>query len=338
MQTKENIAIDSCVFFHMVYFDKKYNEMDPKQFDNYVESKTLKNENQKNYLLNYLTKEYKEKNLNLSEHKLLENYKRYLKIERTKLEQLNLKLNNILNNKPNLSQEQISQLKNEITKSEKLLENINKRYNNYSKQYRQYKDGFDKLQILHLYKKLVNKEVNFFIPKTSYQEIQRHIARKGRFNYSMSISEKEAFSLLKKCNLINFCSKDSISKMVDIAKEFRTYNPDLEKIGKPMYSDLNSLGIYGDSQIMAESNIAGMILVTENAKDFITLGPKNSDDSKRRYIKYICEQNEPYTTDAFAYTPFEYLSGNYKQPTKSSSLPKKFKDISNLKVSQEVIL
>ena len=170
-----------------------------------------------------------------------------------------------------------------------------------------------------LYQKLVNKEINVFVPKTSYKEILNHIKKKGK-NYKLTLSSKEAFSLLEKCKVINFGSQKAMSIKGQLAKDFRTANPVPVAGETPMKPDKNSLGEYGDSQIMAEANIAGMILITENAKDFITLGENNKEETKRRHIRTMCKKREPYATDALAYTPYEFLSGNYQKPQLVSKL------------------
>ena len=315
----ENVAIDSCVFFHMIYFNNKYEKIGAKKFEQLIQNKIKRNEQQKQALLGMMTQTFLDGNKGVSDYELINQYPKYLNKQKTKTEQMIAKLTNSLDYVKYKTPEQIERVKQDIEKAKLLYADLEKRYNDFQNLRIPFDDQFKKLQIALLYKKLINKEITVFIPKTSYKEITDHIKKKGK-NYKLTISSQEAFSLLGKCKVINFGSNKAMSIKGQIARDYRTQNPNPIAGETPMKPDKNAMGEYGDSQIMAEANIAGMILITENAKDFITQSENNTEETKRRHIRTISRKHQPYATDVLAYTPYEFLSGNYKKPTLKSQL------------------
>lgn len=336
MVTKENVAIDSCVFFNMVWYNNKYHELGKEGFNSYMNSRISKLEKSRDHVYAQIPDSFKQGKTE-SKELVIELYLEQLRDEANKIRTARWEVYKKL--EQTTDPKERAELEKAKQRIEELLPKKVRKYESFKKVYNEYSERSKRLEIGLIYKKFLDGEINLFVPKTSYKEILNHIRREGKRNYSLSLSDREAFSLLTKCYLINVGSKQGIEQISKLSKEFRTKNPNADKNVIPMKADINSVGVYGDSQIMAEANVAGMILITENAKDFITVGKHNSYEGKRKHIAWVCQNNEPYATDALAYTPREFLIGRYKKPEKKSVLSQSLRRSSERKsVKEELIL
>ena len=180
--------------------------------------------------------------------------------------------------------------------------------------------------ITKIYKQALEGKYDFYISPTAYAEIQNHADETDSESIKGNIKfdQRKIDSLFKRCSFLSMYDKEMRDKVNEIAEKFRTSQGSSTK---EMAPDINSLGLYGDSMIMAEACLAGMILITHNKKDFIyDKSFKQDNDYIRRHITLVESQNAPYATDALPFTPAELLEGKIVEPTKPSNYDISIKD------------
>ena len=156
---------------------------------------------------------------------------------------------------------------------------------------------------------------------TSYDEIKNHI--EGRTNSQderfLTFTEHQVTSLTKRCTLITVRHHEVRDHIDRVATSYRT--PLVGGHGRQMDQDKNSLNRYGDSTIMAEANLAGMVFVTQNVKDFIEdKSLKIPNDGIRTHIEEVSAKLSPLTSDAAPVTQEELLTGDYTSPRRQSQI------------------
>lgn len=177
----------------------------------------------------------------------------------------------------------------------------------------------------------VEEELRYYVKE--YRDPTKYYKRESKF------SEKEYLDFTKKhITLIHARNR----KIVELKNKItsllsKRYPKKTRKVIREMSRDRNISGVYADLNIMAESLLAGMILVTENIKDFIRYKDQTREREERtrdiRYLKTVVSNNEykrnntscwaeeydAILTDALAYGGYEYLEGEYKKPTRKSA-------------------
>ena len=162
-------------------------------------------------------------------------------------------------------------------------------------------------------------------------------------------------SLSKKVTLIN--TKDpEVQRFVQLlAEKYRTKG---NYKGKEMAPDINSVGVYGDSLIMAECALAGIPFATQNEKDFIfnkgskvkeadiAKGKSSTNEEKREHIRDVNNSFPELVSDVEPMSTAEFVSGDYHKVTRQSSLIKttfqpaneKFKSTVNINLNETGIV
>ena len=306
---RKPVALDSCVIFQMLEYDQTYK----KNGYNALMQKIYDDEN--NYKMAYyklnlfMTPYLKANERNLPFYKKLTIFGR-LTGKNTKLSQ------------------------NEINK--------------YNKLHSRYCDLHEKHGIGKLYKLGIDKKVEFIIPPTVFAEINYHKDSNKQYAIRIAnanlpagekpIEEVKSFpdkfidDMISNCTLLTFENKKELELIDKLAEIFRgehstpetaiDFNGNGKKaFDQAMKPDINKLGMYGDSLIMAETAFAGLptakypniILSTRNGKDFIFDkgqpfdASQNYVEAKRRnqIKKILTELNlDP---NALAYYPEEVI-------------------------------
>ena len=129
--------------------------------------------------------------------------------------------------------------------------------------------------------------------------------------------------MTKNCTLINTHSENIVKLVEALSEQYRT---PLEKNNGnyfPMDMDQNSLDIFGDSTIMAETSLSGINILTENEQDYIKhTGTKQKNSKIRNHISYVNQLYAPATSGALAYSPTEFLEGGYVEVDNQSKVVK----------------
>lgn len=221
-----------------------------------------------------------------------------------------------------LPPQRIEKIKQDLVRAQKefdefkpIAETFEKLREAYKNLHQQYWAG----KIVELYAK---GKMNLFVVSTGYDEVLNHVegcTPKITTNEFKVFSEDKILCALDCCSLISFRSNDVVNIVHGLASLYRTSIND----ERAMANDQNSLGEYGDSCIMAEANLAGMMLITLNEKDFIIdKAFERGNEKLRKHIGGINEMFPEYTTDALPYSPKEFCEGKYNVPTKKSSAVK----------------
>ena len=198
-----------------------------------------------------------------------------------------------------------------------------------------YSDMSQQLAVADLYKMIINKEVKVFITPSVLEEIRTDT------RYSPKMKKE----LLNRCysvilsNNVDFDKK--AKRLSEILRGHYPYNFVDREHPVAMEDAVNKSGKYTDSVLMAESNLLGLVLVTQNKKDFIykTSDIKNNrivGDSRRKTMESLFSKIEG-CSDSLAYSPQEFTAGKYKEPTISTDFNKELKKeiLINIKGFQE---
>ena len=287
MMDKQKIVIDSCVFFHML----KYNDIFEKDGLKAVVAEGL--QDQKEYektraeLDNFMTTVLKDKQAKS-------------KIPFTFDKKLSL-CDSLLSNKSTAFPQDI---KDEYKKLHDAYAKA-KTYSFVGELFHRHKTGY----------------CDFYLSPTSIDEIKYH--RDLPKDKRRTEEEKQEYfdadrinnfarTCCKKLNLTEEMKRDAAVLSEILRGKIELDGLELPKA--PMgskKSDMNKNGVFGDSLIMAECGVAGMTLVTQNAKDFIfdkgiALDEKGVQNTARRdgiekIFNHlgISKEARPYTVEEF---------------------------------------
>ncbi len=333
----ENIIIDTCVFFGMVKYDNFATEHGIDNVPELLKHHQEKLEQEKESIENYFKKfpQFYEKNKNLSFEDKLENFKAFYQnqVEHIKSK---IKSNTLLayknvdknNNPVNIPEQRKLELKTDIKHKKEQLAFYKKNPHDFKK----YRELRDSIQNGKLYLRAANGEVNLHLLNIAFREILNHTKPKENNPSWLYFSTEEIYNLTKRCHIISTHSKKTVLNLHDLAKQYRKKITSDNR--KQMSRSKNSLGEFGDSLIMAGASLSGMILVTQNEKDFIydksrrtKQNSKKTDkntpisqknDYIRQNIACINEENDC-SSNALCYTVEDFLAGKYTLPTKFSS-------------------
>lgn len=180
-------------------------------------------------------------------------------------------------------------------------------------------------QLFSLY---LDDKVEFCITNTVFDEIIIPLSNPDVDIYGekavngniVRFSVDKMLRMLQNCTYLHFEGHELQEEITKLSREYRTSLND--KNIQPMAQDTNSIGIFGDSRIMAEACLAGLVLVTANTKDFIY--DKSRKGENERIRKHIAKVNalkgQDLTTDALPYTVEEFVTGQFELPKIPSQL------------------
>lgn len=274
----EQVCIDSCVFFHCL----EYCDI----FDKHGEAELIEKlltDGKKLQDLNVKLKEvigidFLAKHSNTDIYNIFPLYKSYINSTKSNLETAikntqNLLLGEVKDKdgnvkKINIPNDRKQKLLGKLQQSIETLKNIEKNISKFQTLTDDYRNLRQKYYTGKLFEKMIRGQLQFFVVQDSYNEIQNH-CKKGNNTDSQCFKYFDSTlidKMLKHCTVVVFESYDQANLIDTLSKLYRT-----SVDGKPcMDSDINSLGVYGDSRIMAQSSILGINFVTLNEKDFIT--------------------------------------------------------------------
>lgn len=321
------ISLDTCAFFSMIRYNEIYNKDGIQALEQVLKENEEKIKGFEEKILNTMGPEFLKKHPNLSFEEKLEFYKDYATSLKTFAKN---KFENYEKNAQGIFYAGGKEFRREISEQEK-NNFLNKAqcfiqmYNSIPENLDCYKDSREDYKLLInnynmglIYKAALEGKYEFYISPTVYAEIQNHTDEKDSESVKGNIkfNQSKIDSLLKRCTFLSMYNKEIRDEVNKIAKEFRTKQ---NSSTKEMAPDINSLGLYGDSMIMAEASLAGIILITLNKKDFILdKSVKQNNDNIRKHISLVESQNAPITTDALPFSPTELLEGKIVEPTKQS--------------------
>ena len=321
------ICLDTCAFFAMLKYNEAYTKNGPEALDEVLreDEQTLQNFQQS--IRAAMHPSFFIKNPGLTFDEQLEKYKDYAT---TTMANAKKDIENFEKNAQGIFYSKGKEIRLDITpekrefflreaqRQRELLEAISKPYEYYKHAKEDYKLLVNNHQMGLVFKMALEGKYEFYIPPTVYAEIQNHAAEKDSVSEKGNVkyAQSKLDSLFKRCTFLSMSSKSIRRRIAKLAQEFRTTQNDEDpKQTKAMAPDKNSLGIFGDSLIMAEACIAGMILISLNKKDFINdKSLKQENDHIRKHILLVETKEEPYTTDALPYSASELLEGKIEEP------------------------
>ena len=326
----KNIVVDTCVFFGMIKYNDIYTAHGEKALDMAIFRQEQKLEARKAYILKLMPDEFHKKYANLSFEEKLEKYKDYatnmIASAQRKIEGLELLLQGKVMEKGvektvTLSPERRAALEKQLEEQKQLKAKIEKTYGEYIDKRAEYKVAKNSLEAGKILQGSIRGEYSIHIVSTSYDEIKNHIKGKAKSTDEryLTFTQAQVSNLTKRCTLISVRHHEVRDYVESVARSYRT--PIHGGKGHQMDQDKNSLNRYGDSTIMAESNLSGMVFVTQNIKDFIEdKSVKTPNDRIRTHIEEVSASRRPLTTDATPITQEELLTGDYKTPRKQSQV------------------
>lgn len=318
----KDIIIDSCVFFGMIKYNNFVEEYGEDRLPELLEHQANRLANIKSTIESCFYDDFNKKYQNLSFEEKIEKFKEFRNNKISYLtndieskqklldgEALNKAGNKIIipEDKKKYLQQQIEQERQQldIYKVEPTID------------FNDYKLLKNSLQNGQLYQMALEGKVNLHLFYQSYHEIINHTKHKKGNESWLCFTPEEVGNLTKKhCRIIHTHSSQVVADLVEMSEKYRT--PTTEIMRKEMANDINSLNKFGDSLIMAGASMSGMILVTQNDKDFIVdKSHKQRNDYIRQNIYNINSKNNC-VSNAVCYSVDEFLSQNYTEPTKFS--------------------
>lgn len=314
-----SVIIDSCVFFGMIKYNNFVEKYGIEHLPELLARQQQKLDNIQKQIEDCFYDDFKEKYKDLTFEQKMEKFKEYRNNKIANLEgdiqgRQALLDGYTINKKGERVPVKLPEKRKEEIKKE--IEYYQQQLQIYQKEpeidFNKYRLNKNSLQNGQLYQMALEGKVKLNLFYVSYNEILNHTLPKEDESW-LCFTTNEVGSLTQKCSLITTHSNQTIQDLSDLAAKYRT--PVEIEGRKEMAEDINSLGEYGDSLIMAGASMSGIILLTQNEKDFINdkgIKPKND------YIrKNTAEINSivPYATNALCYTVDEFLNGEYVEPT-----------------------
>ena len=225
-----------------------------------------------------------------------------------------------------ISKESLADLADLIEKKSAELHQISQKANKAARRDYSYfldlKEAFlnnvTKINSIKLFKKMLNGEVVAFLTPMTLAEIKHHTKYKNEPGYSggKSFNSEIIVPFINQYLTTIYVEDKRIQKVVaHLSEVLRGKTSKTTKLNtEVMANDLNSLGEYGDSTIMAEAMLFGKNLITENAKDFI------SDNSAiRDFVRTLNTDIIKHVSNALPYSVSEFLNGEAANVTKQTS-------------------
>ena len=278
----QNVIIDSCVFFGMIKFNNFVEKYGIEHLPELLSRQQQKLEKVQKQIEDCFYDDFKEKYKDLTFEEKMEKFKEYRNNKIANLESDIESKTNLLNgfgyNKQgeriefNIPETRKEVIRQQILQHQQQLEIYQKEPEIDFNKYRLNKNS---LQNGQLYQMALEGKVKLNLFYVSYNEILNHTVPKDDESW-LCFTTNEVGSLTQKCSLITTHSNQTIQDLSALAEKYRT--PVQIDGRKEMAPDINSLGEYGDSLIMAGASMSGVILLTQNEKDFINdkgIKPKN---------------------------------------------------------------
>ena len=307
----ENLMIDSCVFFRMIGYNNFVQRHGKENLDILLQKQFQILENIESTIKNTLNSEFFEKYSNLTFDDQIDKYKEWSKNAvcgaKKQIEDIEKKLKNysqyISNEKKKFLIAKIDELKDSANKIVK--------YSDVEKLLNSYRIKRDSIGSGLIYKGCINGEYKLFTNAYCYDEILNHTKPSNDKRF-MQVSRQDVENLFKNFTLVYTKSNKVLKQINDMSKDYRTATTNKDE--KAMGEDTNSVKDFGDSKIAAFSNLAGMVLVTHNAKDFIF--DKGIGKNNTNKLNHLMSVNKNYfgTTDAKVYTTLDIIKGEYETP------------------------
>ncbi|MBQ8845252.1 MAG: hypothetical protein IJ008_04495 [Clostridia bacterium] len=383
----EKLAIDTCVFFKLIDLNDIYEKNGQKYFDQYFKDlkiqymaieKEISNfwaENNelitKYFSANFNQNANFDNNFDIIGSKL--NSRLALVNDKINMLQERINTGRIVYRDKNKNLQSVEMSKEAIEKSKELLKvslEEQKILLDFNEEFKEVKNIFNgsndrfkiikmKYEAAYIFDQMIKGKLQLFVPSTSYDEILNHTydptkspeTNRIKRNFPREMIE----SLSKKVTLIN--TKDpEVQRFVQLlAEKYRTKG---NYKGKEMAPDINSVGVYGDSLIMAECALAGIPFATQNEKDFIfnkgskvkeadiAKGKSSTNEEKREHIRDVNNSFPELVSDVEPMSTAEFVSGDYHKVTRQSSLIKttfqpaneKFKSTVNINLNETGIV
>lgn len=319
----QKVIIDSCVFFGMIKYNNFVEKYGKENLPILLQKRKQKMEAVKQQIEACFYDDFNKKYKNLSFEEKIEKFKEYRNNKLFSLKNMIESKKNLLkgiayDKKGNLIEIKIPKEKKEVLK--KQIKEHEKELEKYIPEpeviFNKYKLNKNSLQCGQLYQMALEGKVDLNLFFVSYNEIINHTIPRDNESWLL-FSPQEVSNLTKRCcSLITTHSAQAIQDLNDLALKYRT---PIEIAGrKQMAEDINALGEYGDSLIMAGASMSGIILLTQNDKDFIR------DKAFKQENDYIRQNTDAinsvvsFATDALCYSVDEFLSGKYTHPTINS--------------------
>lgn len=323
----KDIIIDSCVFFGMIKYNNFVEKYGEDGLSELLEHQAQKLADIKAEIESCFSDAFNQKYQNLSFEEKIEKFKEYHNNKISKLESSIAGKQQLLDGsalsktgKPIIIPEERKEFLRQQLEKERQQLAVYKTYceTESTIDFNRYKVLKNSLQNGQLYQMSLEGKVNLHLFYESYNEIVNHTKHKRDDKSWLYFTPEEVYNLTKKhCHIIHTHSSQVVADLKEMSEKYRTPVTD-EIMRKEMDNDRNSLNKFGDSLIMAGASMSGMILVTQNDKDFIVdKSHKQSNDYIRRNIHSINSQNDC-VSDAVCYNVDEFLSQNYTEPTKFS--------------------
>lgn len=321
----QNVIIDSCVFFGMIKYNNFALEYGAENLPELFARNELELAQLKERIEAYFDDDFNKKYKNLTFEEKIKVYKNYQTNNIGNLTREIESTQNLLNgftyNKDGtkkhlkISSERKQQLQ---LKLQELKQRLAFFETDRELDFNLYKLKKNSLQNGYLYKMALDGEIKLHVISVSYDEILNHTIPRPNVKNWKCFTPEEVSALTQHCTLITTHSAQVLQDMQELATLYRTKTAVAQR--KAMAQDINSKGVYGDSLIMAGANMSGMILLTQNVKDFIEdLDKIMGNDYIRRHISAVSADMQ-YGTDALPYSVDEFLHGNYTIPTVNSEM------------------
>ncbi len=334
------LMIDSCVFFKMIKFNNIFEEHGLEGLEDYIDFSIKQQKQLEKEIVELMGQAFNEKYKDLSFEQKIVKYKEWSKGECARLKKEISGVDATINNYSSfMSESRIKQLKQQQAEASQALakitpfEDINDQFDKYREQRANIEAGLVLAQAckgdIKLYvcdygeeEILSHTKLNMLekhtempdwldkIDKAALKMIIDNYEDNKNNPHRLMFEEDEVLSLFSKVSLLHLASDKEVDMVEDLAKIYRTEPDDEESAA--MDEDINSVGKWGDSCLMATASLAGIVFVTHNAKDFIFKGEK-SNFKIREHIN-MTNNLTPYATDVCAYSTSEYLTGLYHEP------------------------
>ena len=274
----KNVCIDSCVFFHSLEYCDIFDKQGKSALSEKLKLDQQKFQNLIDQLKKVIGPKFLEKYKDVDFDYILPRYKADINSTKSNLEKTiektqNCLLGKIKNKDGSIKKVDIPnkrkiELKEKLEDSKKTLETTAKDVVKFQELMDSYRNLRHKYYAGKLFEKMTNGQLHFVVVQDSYNEIQNHCNNGNATDsqYFKYFDSTLIDKMLKHCT-VAVLEGDGYANQINALSEL--YRTSID--GKPcMDKDTNSLGVYGDSRIMAEASILGLDLITLNEKDFIT--------------------------------------------------------------------
>lgn len=327
-----DVMIDSCVFFKMIDYNNHIEKYGRESLGDFINSriKMLKKKEEK--LTESFGEVFNKKYANLSFDEKLEKYKEYVNNREAKLiSEIQLKRHlsvgevvdfikdneAVYRKEPNIPQSKRDKSALDAERMQAELNSLTK-FSDIEKDMNAYRLLRESINDGIIFQGAVEGKYRLCVPYISFEEIHEHTKQRKSDAGWVTWSKPEVESLARNFTIFVRATKAVREEISSLAREYRTEQVGVDNV-KPMAEDINSVGIFGDSKIAAIANIAGMILVTNNGKDFIfDKSIKTNNENIRNHIDGV-NASLDFTTDARVYSAEEFITGLYSVPEKQSS-------------------